>query len=87
MTDVVVSDDGVDNVGVSLRSPQLPEPGQVVEVRGTTWAVADVRAQGLPRSPADEYHSMFSHVVTLQSLTEDRLGEELSASSSCWFCW
>jgi hypothetical protein len=34
--------------------PTLPEPGQVVEVRGSTWAVANVQAQGLPRSPADE---------------------------------
>ena len=34
--------------------PPVPEPGQVVEVRGSTWAVANVQAQGLPRSPADE---------------------------------
>ena len=34
--------------------PPIPEQGQVVEVRGSTWAVADVREQGLPRSPADE---------------------------------
>jgi len=57
---------------------RLPEPGQVVEVRGSLWAVADVRAQGLPRSPADESASRLSHVVELQSLDEDRLGDELS---------
>jgi hypothetical protein len=34
--------------------PPVPEPGQVVNVRGSAWAVADVREQGLPRSPADE---------------------------------
>lgn len=56
----------------------LPEPGQVVEVRGSTWAVADVRAQGLPRSPADESLAQLSHVVELQSLDEDRLGVQLS---------
>jgi hypothetical protein len=33
-------------------APSLPEPGQVVEVRGSTWAVANVQAQGLPLSPA-----------------------------------
>uniref|UniRef100_UPI003D8FA407 DISARM system SNF2-like helicase DrmD n=1 Tax=Gordonia sp. B7-2 TaxID=3420932 RepID=UPI003D8FA407 len=59
-------------------SPPLPEPGQVVEVRGSTWAVANVQAQGLPRSPADEATAQLSHVVDLQSLDEDRLGEQLS---------
>ena len=58
--------------------PPLPEQGQVVNVRGATWAVADVRAQGLPRSPADEGEPGLTHVVELQSLEEDRLGEELS---------
>lgn len=58
--------------------PTLPEPGQVVEVRGSTWAVTDVMVQGLPRSPADEATASLSHVVDLQSLDEDRLGEQLS---------
>lgn len=55
----------------------VPEPGQVVEVRGSMWAVSHVRQQGLMRSPADEFISGKSHVVELQSLDEDRLGEEL----------
>ena len=55
-----------------------PEPGQVVEVRGSVWAVANVQAQGLPRSPADDATAQLSHVVDLQSLDEDRLGEQLS---------
>jgi superfamily II DNA or RNA helicase len=58
--------------------PQLPERGQIVNVRGATWAVADVRAQGLPRSPADEGEPGLTHVVELQSLEEDRLGQELA---------
>lgn len=60
------------------KIPKVPEPGQVVEVRGSTWAVANVQAQGLPRSPADEDTAHLSHVVDLQSLDEDRLGEQLS---------
>lgn len=56
----------------------LPEPGQVVEVRGSSWAVANVQVQGLPRSPADEATAHLNHVVELQSLDEDRLGEQLS---------
>lgn len=58
--------------------PSVPEPGQVVNVRGSTWAVADVRQQGLPRSPADEGTAGLTHVVSLQSLEEDRLGQELA---------
>ena len=58
--------------------PLAPEPGQIVNVRGSTWAVADVRRQGLPRSPADEGVAGLTHVVSLQSLEEDRLGEELA---------
>lgn len=56
----------------------LPEPGQVVEVRGSTWAVSNVQAQGLPRSPADEAVAQLSHVVDLQSLDEGSLGAQLS---------
>lgn len=58
--------------------PTVPEPGQVVEVRGSTWAVAQVERQGLPRSPADESVAALNHAVTLQALDEDRLGEELT---------
>ncbi|MGH3734218.1 MAG: DISARM system SNF2-like helicase DrmD [Micromonosporaceae bacterium] len=56
----------------------VPEPGQVVEVRGSVWAVAQVEEQGLPRSPADESVAALNHAVTLQALDEDRLGEELT---------
>lgn len=61
----------------TTQAVQLPEPGQVVEVRGSTWAVADVRRQGLSRSSADDSRPEFDHIVSLQSLDEDRLGEEL----------
>ncbi|VEG28351.1 DISARM system SNF2-like helicase DrmD [Actinomyces howellii] len=60
------------------RIPQAPDPGQVVEVRGSVWAVTDVTAQGLPRSSADDGTARLEHVVTLQSLDEDRMGEELT---------
>jgi len=49
----------------------------VVEVRGSTWAVTDVQEQGITRSPADETIAGLQHVVTLQSLGEDNLGDEL----------
>ncbi len=62
----------------TVALPPVPEPGQVVKVRGSTWAVSDVRRQGLPRSPADEGVPGLAHVVSLQSLDEDRLGQELT---------
>ncbi len=62
----------------SISTQAIPEPGQVVEVRGSTWAVANVRQQGLPRSPSDEAVAQLNHAVTLQALDEDRLGEELT---------
>ena len=60
-------------------APEVPQPGRVVEVRGTTWAVTDVQRQGLTRSSADESVAGLQHVVTLQSLGEDSLGDELRA--------
>ena len=63
--------------GPALSVPALPEPGQVVQVRGAVWAVTEVEAQGLLRSPADDGQARLEHVVALQSLDEDRMGEEL----------
>ncbi|ACZ20292.1 DNA/RNA helicase, superfamily II, SNF2 family [Sanguibacter keddieii DSM 10542] len=40
--------------------------------------MADVREQGLPRSSADDGVPELNHVLSLQSLAEDRMGEELS---------
>ncbi|WP_234399336.1 SNF2-related protein [Psychromicrobium lacuslunae] len=68
--------------GITLNgrevAPIMPEAGQVVEVRGSTWAVSNVQVQGLPRSPADESVAQLSHVVDLQSLDEGSLGAQLS---------
>mgnify|MGYP000926900292 FL=1 len=66
------------SVPSSSRAPALPEPGQVVEVRGSTWAATDVVVQGLSRSPADEATAAptgLQHEVILQSLDEDRMGD------------
>ncbi len=62
---------------VEPRTPAPPETGQIVQVRGAIWAVTEVEAQGLLRSPADDGQARLEHVVALQSLDEDRMGEEL----------
>lgn len=51
---------------------QIPEPGQLVEVRRRQWVVSDVRGAGLQAGSQQ-------HLVTLASLDEDALGEELQA--------
>lgn len=55
----------------------VPEVGQIVTVRGSNWAVADVHQQSLPRSAHDDAVRQLQHAVTLQSVEDDRLGEEL----------
>lgn len=70
--------DGVGAASAAPVTPPVPEPGQVVNVRGSKWAVAAIQQQGLPRSPADEGAAGLTHVVGLQSLEEDRLGQELT---------
>lgn len=58
-------------------STAVPEVGQIVGVRGSNWAVADVHQQSLPRSAHDDAVRQLQHAVTLQSVEDDRLGEEL----------
>ncbi len=78
LTTIEGSSSGQIEAAPPAHVPPLPEQGQIVNVRGATWAVADVQAQGLPRSPADEAEAGLAHVVRLQSLEEDRLGQELA---------
>lgn len=55
----------------------VPEPGQIVNVRGAKWAVTDVQQQSLPRSAQDDAVQQLQHAVSLQSVEDDRLGDEL----------
>ena len=48
-----------------------PEPGQLVEVRRRQWVVADVNSSKLESSPESQ------NCVTLSSIDEDGLGEQL----------
>ncbi|SDE20287.1 DISARM system SNF2-like helicase DrmD [Glycomyces harbinensis] len=56
---------------------EIPELGQVVSVRGSTWAVTDVREQSAPAAPGSGPPPRTTQVVGLQSLSEDQLGSEL----------
>jgi len=56
----------------------VPESGQLVEVRQRPFVVQDVIASGLPRDPLRANgHTPLQHLVTLSSVEDDALGEEL----------
>jgi hypothetical protein len=49
-----------------------PEAGQLVEVRRRQWVVADIQT-----SPAGNGHFSAQHLVSLSSIDEDSLGEQI----------
>jgi superfamily II DNA or RNA helicase len=50
----------------------IPEPGQLVEIRRRQWVVIETTASALSKSPSKK-----QHLVNLQSLDEDFSGEEI----------
>ena len=55
-----------------------PQPGQLVEVRRRHYVVTDVRPSNLPLDPLDASENGRQHLVSLSSVEDDGLGEELS---------
>lgn len=58
--------------GLEASAVSAPEPGQLVEVRRRQWVVAEVEA-----STAGNGHSARQHYLTLSSIDEDSLGEQI----------
>ena len=56
----------------TVYTSSIPETGQLVEVRLRRWVVNDVQGSSLTSGPNGH-----DHLVTLSSLDEDALGEEL----------
>src|SRR5205085_5422213 len=68
----------VDEAGSVLMSiAALPEQGQLVEVRQRRYVVTDIRQSTLPPDPLKLYDPTPQHRVTLASVEDDALGEEL----------
>lgn len=63
--------DTVDEDTRNYATPTPPEPGQLVEVRRRQWIVADITSSQLASTGARQ------NLVTLSSIDEDGLGEEL----------
>jgi ERCC4-related helicase len=55
----------------------IPEQGQIVEVRQRRYVVADIRQSTLPLDPLHSGDSTPQHLVSLSSVEDDALGEEL----------
>ena len=55
----------------------LPEQGQLVSVRSRQWVVNDVRPSTLPPPALKPAFSGPQHLLTLSSVENDGLGEEL----------
>lgn len=60
-----------------LGSPLLPASGQLARVRGRHWVVTDVAATALPYDAKSANAGEGQTMVTLSSVEDDGLGEEL----------
>jgi hypothetical protein len=61
---------------MAATSLPIPEQGQLVDVRQRRWVVNDVAKSTLPASPLRPLQKP-QHLVTLSSVEDDALGEEL----------
>ena len=64
-------------MAVAFSITQLPEPGQLVKVRGRAWVVSDIRASAVTADPLTGKAAPPSHLITLSSIEDDAMGEEL----------
>ncbi len=62
-------------MAVALTS--APEAGQLVNFRARRWVVSEVNKSSLPPRPLEPTQAAPQHLVSLQSLEDDALGEEL----------
>lgn len=66
----IMNNGNTDTNEYACLNSAVPEPGQLVEVRRRQWVVSDVLGQSFEANKEQ-------HLVTLSSLDEDALGEEL----------
>ncbi|MBN1372591.1 MAG: DISARM system SNF2-like helicase DrmD [Anaerolineaceae bacterium] len=58
-------------------SSPIPEPGQIVTVRQRRYVVVDVQKSTLPVTPLATHMQAGQHLLTLNSIEDDALGETL----------
>jgi SNF2 family DNA or RNA helicase len=59
------------------QTSTVPDQGQLVEVRNRRFVVVDVEPSTLPQSLLDRPSTESTHLITLSSIEDDALGEEL----------
>ena len=60
-----------------MRTITIPEQGQLVDVRQSRFVVTDVHQTHLPALPTLPNPQSIQHLITLSSVEDDALGEEL----------
>src|ERR1700681_1207209 len=63
---------------VTTTTAPHPEQGQMVSVRSRNWMVTDVSASTLPPERLQTRLESPQHLLTLSSVEDDGLGEELN---------
>lgn len=61
-----------------IATASLPEPGQMVNVRSRKWMVTDISAGTLPTDRVKAPLESPQHLLTLSSVEDDGLGEEIN---------
>ena len=61
---------------------QAPEQGQLVQVRSRPWVVNEVKASSLPAPALQAPLVAAQHLLTLSSVEDDGLGEEIQVPDS-----
>ena len=62
---------------MAFRITDAPEQGQLVQVRSRPWVVDEVKPSTLPSSAFKSPIASPQHLLTLSSVEDDGLGEEL----------
>src|SRR5580698_500856 len=66
--------------GPAPRNPDVPEPGGLVRVRGQQWVVSYVSESHQPQDELAATRVPGRTLVTLTSVSDDDLGEELTVA-------
>ena len=62
---------------MTTRASVIPEQGQLVRVRGRMWVASEVNVSDQPHDALSRNSSVRHHVVTLTSIEDEALGDEL----------
>src|SRR5450755_2887301 len=75
-----VSDEASGAQGPAPRNPDVPEPGGLVRLRGQQWVVSNVRDSHQPQDELAATRLPGRTLVTLTSVSDDDLGDELTVA-------